>query len=81
MSSVTVQLFASCAEAFGAPTLQVPLPQDSTVEELVRRIRSLPAGQSVPGSTRVAVNRKLATPGQLIRSTDEVAIIPPVAGG
>jgi molybdopterin converting factor small subunit len=81
MSSVTVQLFASCAEALGAATLEIPLRNGGTVEDLVASIRSLPGGQSIPGSTRVAVNRKLAPPGQLIRTTDEVAIIPPVAGG
>jgi|1185.fasta_scaffold1622830_2 molybdopterin converting factor subunit 1 len=82
MSSVTVQLFASCAEAFGATTLQIPLDSgSSTVEELIHRIRSLPAGKTLPGSTRLAVNRRIAAPGQRIRPTDEVAVIPPVAGG
>ena len=34
MLMVTVQLFASCAEAFGAPTLEIPLEQDLSMVRL-----------------------------------------------
>ena len=81
MSILTVQLFASYAEAFGGPTLKIPLESGATVADLLRRIRSLPGGRSLPPSPRVAVNRKLAAPDQLIRKDDEIAVIPPVAGG
>jgi molybdopterin converting factor small subunit len=81
VSTVTVQLFASYAEAFGAPQLEIALDPGSTVGDLVRRIRSLPASASLPPSPRVAVNRKFASADKLIGSTDEIALIPPVAGG
>ena len=81
MLMVTVQLFASCAEAFGAPTLEIPLEHDSTVADLVLRMRSLPAGSALSASARVAVNRKFAPPSQIVCSSDEIAVIPPVAGG
>lgn len=81
MSTVTVQLFASYAEAFGAPQLEILLDQGSTVGDLLRSIRSLPAAASLPPSPRVAINRKFASPDKLIGSTDEIALIPPVAGG
>jgi molybdopterin converting factor subunit 1 len=81
MSTVTVQLFASCAEAFGAASLEIPIEPGATVADLVRRIRALPAGQSLPDSARIAVNRKFASPDKLIGNTDEIAVIPPVAGG
>jgi len=47
VSTVTVQLFASYAESFGGPTLNVPF----------------------------------ATHDQLVDARDEIALIPPVAGG
>ena len=81
MSTVTVQLFASYAEAFGAPQLEILLDQGSTVGDLLRSIRSLPAAASLPPSPRVAINRKFASPDKLIGSADEIALIPPVAGG
>ena len=81
MSTVTVQLFASCAEALGGQSLEIPLVAGSTVADLVRDIRSLPGGQSLPPSLRIAVNRKFAAPDQIIDAADEVAAIPPVAGG
>ena len=78
---VTVQLFASCAEALGGQTLEIPLDSGSTVADLVRGIRSLPGGESLPPSLRIAVNRKFAAPNQIIDGEDEIAAIPPVAGG
>jgi len=81
VSTVTVQLFASYAEALGGQTLEIPLDSGSTVADLVRGIRSLPGGQSLPPSLRIAVNRKFAEPDQIIDGKDEIAAIPPVAGG
>ncbi|GAC1492428.1 MAG: MoaD/ThiS family protein [Gemmatimonadaceae bacterium] len=81
MSTVTVQLFASYAESFGGPTLEIPIDVGSTVADLVLSIRSFPGGRILPDRPRVAVNRKFATLDQLVDSRDEVALIPPVAGG
>lgn len=81
MSTVTVQLFASYAEVFGAPKLDIALDPESTVADLVRHIQSLPGGNLLPPSPRVSVNRKFASPDKLIGSADEIALIPPVAGG
>ena len=81
MSTVTVQLFASYAETFGGSTLEIPLVAGSTVGDLVLSIRSLPGAYALPESLRVAVNRKFASLDQVVDSRDEVALIPPVAGG
>ena len=81
MSTVTVQLFASYAEGFGAPTLDIPLKSGGTVGDLLDDMRLLPGGSILPDSPRVAVNRKFATHDQLIDARDEIALIPPVAGG
>jgi molybdopterin converting factor subunit 1 len=81
MSTVTVQLFASYAESFGVPTLQLPLQPGSTVSDLIDHLRLLPGASVLPSSPRVAVNRKFASADQLVDAADEIALIPPVAGG
>jgi molybdopterin converting factor small subunit len=81
VSTVTVQLFASYAESFGGATLELPLESGSTVADLVDSLRLLPGAQILPESPRVAVNRKFAAPDQLVHARDEIALIPPVAGG
>jgi len=81
MSTVTVQLFASYAESFGGPTLELPLKSGSTVADLLDHLRVLPGASILPDSPRVAVNRKFATADQVVGPGDEIALIPPVAGG
>lgn len=81
MSKVTVLLFASYADSFGAPTLEVHVGPGATVRDLVSTIRTLRGFEALPHSPRVAVNRKFATNDELINPTDEIALIPPVAGG
>ena len=81
MSTVTVQLFASYADLLGAPTVELPLPPGATVKDLLVRLRSLPGASSLPAAPRVAINRSFAAADQLIAPSDEIALIPPVAGG
>jgi molybdopterin converting factor small subunit len=78
---VTVQLFASYADLLGAPSVELPHTPGTTVRDLISRIRSLPGASSLPMAPRVAVNRSFAASDQLIAPTDEIALIPPVAGG
>ena len=81
MSTVTVQLFASYAESFGGATLEIPLESGGTVADLLDNLRLLPGASILPDSPRVAVNRKFATFDQVVDARDEIALIPPVAGG
>ena len=77
--TTTVLLFASWADAFGS-TLTVDLAEGARVADLLAVIASRAAGRPLP-VPMVAVNQRYATPDQVIRPGDEVAIIPPVAGG
>ena len=79
--TVTVLLFASYADAIGRPALDLALPVGSTVGDAVRRVVALPGGDRVPPSPLVAVNERYASLDQPLASGDEVALIPPVAGG
>ena len=79
--TVRVLLFASYADALGASEVNVDLPPGARVSDVLTRIKSLAAGKRVPDKPLVAVNQRYARPDQTIGETDEVAIIPPVAGG
>jgi molybdopterin converting factor subunit 1 len=79
--TVRVLLFASYAEALGASEVQVDLPDGSSVSEVLARVKAMAVGRRVPDAPLVAVNQRYAPADQRVSSMDEVAIIPPVAGG
>lgn len=79
--TIDVQLFASYAEALGAKSIQIQLPEDATVEALMIAVSRLPGASRLPARPLVAVNLVYATPGTRLSPGDEVALIPPVAGG
>lgn len=79
--TVTVLLFASYADAVGAPSVQLELPASSTVRDVVRTLRALPGADRLPPAPLVAVNERYAGPDCVIAVGDEIAVIPPVAGG
>lgn len=81
MEHYEVRLFASFADLFGAPQLKLALPRGSTVEQLVTAIHGTPLGASLPARLVVAVNHSYVPPQTVLRAGDEIALIPPVAGG
>lgn len=78
---ITALLFASYAEALGATAIEVCLSRGASVADLVSAIRSLPGAERLPPRPLVAVNQRYAPYEQILHSGDEVAVIPPVAGG
>ena len=79
--TVTVLLFASYADALGTSALELPLPAGATVREVLARLSSFPGAASLPPAPMVAVNQEYASHDRRLQAGDEVAIIPPVAGG
>jgi molybdopterin converting factor subunit 1 len=79
--SVTVLLFASYADALGASSLSVDLPADATVADVLSELMTRPGADRLPPSPLVAVNQRYARANSPVRAGDEVAVIPPVAGG
>ena len=79
--TVTALLFASYAEALGSDRVDLALSEHATVRDVVEQLRALPGGSALPASPLVAVNLTYAGADQRVESGDEVAIIPPVAGG
>jgi molybdopterin converting factor subunit 1 len=79
--TVDVLLFASYADALGGDRITLDLPAGASVRELLDHVRRLPGAERLPPTPIVAVNEHYATTRQLLTTGDEVAIIPPVAGG
>jgi molybdopterin synthase catalytic subunit/molybdopterin converting factor small subunit len=72
---VSVRLFAGLRERAGAAHVDVDLPDDATVADL------LAAMDLAPRSCVAAINREYAEPAARISPGDEVALVPPVSGG
>ena len=79
--TVTALLFASYADAVGRRNVPLELPDGATVRDAVAEVRRLPGGDSLPQHPLVAVNQSYAEAGHVLRRGDELALIPPVAGG
>lgn len=77
---VRVLLFASYADAIGSDSVVVSTDGPVSAADVVRLVQARITAP-VPPRPMVAVNAVYAEPTQEIREGDEVAIIPPVAGG
>lgn len=79
---VKVQLFAGLAEAVGHRTLELPLGEKVTVQELKQHlVRQYPNLKDQFEKCMVAVNQEYADSDSYVSSADEVVFIPPVSGG
>ena len=79
--TVRVLLFASYADALGRSELTLDIGDGSVVGDIVSRIREMAGGRVLPPSPLTALNQSYASSSTIVKSGDEVAIIPPVAGG
>ena len=80
--SVQALFFAAYRDLLGTSTLSVELPEGATVADLVSELRGRGAPyDALPREPAVAVNRAYALQTERLRGGDEVAFIPPVAGG
>jgi molybdopterin converting factor subunit 1 len=82
MIQVTVKLFGPAADLAGQGELQLHLPENATLaalrDALLARCTALAA---MAPTFRFAVNRDYARLDQPLHNQDEIAVIPPVAGG
>jgi len=78
---IRLRLFAMYAEVFGRDEVPLDLPAGATVADALAAVRGEPAASRLPPSPLVAVNLKYAKPDVVLNEGDEVALIPPVAGG
>lgn len=79
--TVTVLLFASYADAVGRSTIELDVRSGATVRDVIERVRGMGDSSRLPAAPMVAVNEQYASRDRELRHGDEVALIPPVAGG
>jgi molybdopterin converting factor subunit 1 len=79
---IQTRFFAAHRERLGVDRLEIELPAQATVADLVDDVvRRHPDLAALLGSSRFAVNREYLPATTVLKPGDEVAFIPPVAGG
>ena len=78
---VRVLLFGSYAEALGFDQVELSLERQSSVGDAVERLRALPGGDRLPARPLCALNLSQAALEDPLSPEDELAILPPLAGG
>lgn len=80
--AVTVRFFARYADLVGREQVGISLPAGATVAALVDAVRrEVPGAERLPERVLCAVNLAHALPSQALDDGDEVAFLPPLAGG
>jgi molybdopterin converting factor small subunit len=82
-STVTLRvlLFASYAETLGFDSVEVTLGSPATVGDALERLRSRPGGERLPPRPLCALNLSQVSVNAPLSDGDELAILPPLAGG
>lgn len=79
---VRVRMFGVLAERAGRGEDEYDLPDGATGDDLLRALgERLPGAAGILGRISVAVNREVVPSDRALSSDDEVALLPPVAGG
>lgn len=79
---VTLKLFAQYEELAGVGQVEVELPRDATVADAVAALRrQIPAAAQLPERPLAARNLTHVLPTQHLTDGDELALLPPLAGG
>ncbi|MBI2408923.1 MAG: MoaD/ThiS family protein [Gemmatimonadetes bacterium] len=81
MLTFDVLLFASYADAAGSSSIRVTVPPGAAVQDVLDAVRVAAPALSLPTRPLVAVNHRYAKADVAVAAGDELALIPPVAGG
>jgi molybdopterin converting factor small subunit len=80
--TLTVQFLARYAELVGTETTQVTIQSPATVSHVLGVIRNLfPGAQQIPSRPLCALNLSQVDLSTHVSEGDELAFLPPVAGG
>ena len=79
---VNVLFFASYADIAGRESLELSVHPPATVADVVRRVReTVPGAERIPARPLTALNQQHVKPEASVADGDEVALLPPMAGG
>jgi sulfur-carrier protein len=79
--TVRVLLFASYAETLGFDAVELAMDSPATVRDALERLRALPGGEKLPPRPLCALNLSQVSANAPLSGGDELAILPPLAGG
>jgi molybdopterin converting factor small subunit len=79
--SVRAAFFARYAELLGTHQADLMIPVGGLVADVIRAVRSLPGGTSLPSRLLVARNLEQVGEDVPIADGDELAFLPPMSGG
>ena len=79
--TVRVLLFASYAETLGLDSIELTFESPVTVGDALQRLRALRGGEKLPPKLLSAVNLSQAELHDILSDGDELAVLPPLAGG
>ena len=79
--TIQVLLFGSYAEALGQDAVELTLPNPATIADAVASLRSIPGGQRIPPRPLCALNCSQVLLDTPLSAGNELAILPPLAGG
>lgn len=81
-TQVAVLLFAGARDAIGSRCVDIALPEGATTESLMAHLaEAYPAFGTMARIAQAAVNEQYVPRTHILKTGDEVAIIPPVSGG
>jgi molybdopterin converting factor subunit 1 len=79
---ITVRLFASQRETLGRSSIDADVPDGSTAASALAFLaQAHPALSTAAATLAFAVNREHASADTVLHDGDELALLPPVAGG
>jgi molybdopterin converting factor subunit 1 len=82
MNKVNILFFANLRDKVGTRKLEMELPPDATVGQLKEiLVRDHPGLSPMRTSIMAAINREYAGNDQVIPTSAEIALFPPVSGG
>lgn len=79
--TVRVLLFASYADTLGFDSVELGLTPPATVADVLDRLRALPGGDRLPPKPLCALNLTHVSSDTPLSGGDELAVLPPLAGG
>jgi molybdopterin synthase sulfur carrier subunit len=80
--TIHVRFFARYAESVGREEAVLAVALPATVGDVVRRVRAeLPGGRAIPERPLAALNLTHVKLDASVQDGDEVAFLPPLAGG
>jgi len=82
MGKISVRFFARYAELAGCTSSAVNVETPATVADVIERVREVfPGTKDLPPKPLAALNQRHVRLDALVREGDEVALLPPLAGG